>query len=219
MFKKQVLILSVILLLAACAPTPPSTPDNILVPPTTEVPAQEAPTEQAESCPAATADLKLLVSTEHGFCLLYPAEFTWDGARLIVLNPNGAAGDVPGEAWLLVSISEAGGQTAAQLADARIAEIGQGFEVTRTEMTIDGQQAIVVDGLPGQDSNRLVFIVSNDRLYMLAFEPWFPQDGASSLEKLYQAVIDSIRFLPTSAVESAALTECPAETETGTAGQ
>lgn len=216
MFKKALLVLSLLLLLAACVPTPePGT--EIVVPPATEVPTQaptEAPPEQAEVCPSATADLKLLVSTEHGFCLLYPAEFTWDGARLIVLNPNGAAGDVPGEAWLLVSISDAGGQTAAQLADARSAEIGQGFEIARTEVTIGGQPAIVVDGLPGQDSNRLVFIVNNDRLYMLAFEPWSAQDGASSLEKLYQAVVDSIRFLPTSAAITAAEKECPAETGT-----
>ena len=214
MFKKTLFVAILILLLAACAPTPP---------PATDVPTQtpteapivptEAPTQSGDACPAVTADMKLLVNTEDGFCLLYPAEFTWDGQRMLVLNPVSAPGDVPGEAWLLVSISEAGGQSAAQLADARIAEIGQGFEIARTEVTIGGQPAIVVDGLPGQDSNRLVFIVSNDRLYLLAFEPWFPQDGASPLEILYQSVVDSIRFLPTGEAVSAPSNGCSPETD------
>lgn len=131
--------------------------------------------------------------------MLYPAEFTWDGARMVVLNPSGMPGDVPGEAWVLVSISEAGGQTAAQIADAQIAEaagMGMGAEVVRTELTVGGQPAILVDGLPAQDSVRYVYVVNNDRLYRLEFTPWYPQDGTSPLEKLYQVVVDSFRFLP-----------------------
>jgi len=141
----------------------------------------------------------LMANLEGGFCMLYPAEFTWDGARMVVLNPYGTAGDVPGDAWLLVSISEAGGQTAAQIADAQIAEaagMGMGTEVVRAELTVGGQPAILVDGLPAQDSVRYVYVVNNDRLYRFEFMPWFPTDGTSPLEKLYQVVVDSFRFLP-----------------------
>ena len=219
MLKKFVLVFALILLLAACAPKSQPTPDNILVPPATEVPtqdviAEQAPTEESQSCPVATADLKLMVNTESGFCMLYPAEFTWNGSQMVVLNPHGLPGDVPGDAWLLVTINEARGQTAAQLADARIAEVGQGFEIARTELTIDGKQAILVDGLPAQDSSRYLYVVHNDRLYRFEFMPWFQQDGTTSLEKLYQSVVDSLHFLPISAAESAALKECPVETET-----
>lgn len=209
MFKKHAFILLLILLLAACAPTLPPAPENTSVPPTTEIvsvsPATEAPAQvtsqaplvtQAADCPTAAADSKLLESAEDGFCLLYPAEFTWDGARLIVLNPTGLAGDAPGDAWLLVSISGAVGQTAAQIADAQIAEMGQGFEVARTELTVDGKQAILVDGLPAQDSVRYLYVVNNDRLYRFEFMPWFPTDGTGSLEKLYQTVVDTLHFLP-----------------------
>ena len=206
MFKKPLLFLILFLLIAACTPTPQATPENILVPPATEAPIQvppaqtdvptQAPTAQGEVCPTASADLKLLVNTENGFCLLYPAEFTWDGARMIVLNPVSAPGDVPGEVWLLMSVSDAGGQTAAQIADAEIAAVGAGFEISRVELTVDGKQAILVDGLPAQDSSRYVYIVNNDRLYRFEFMPWFAQDGASPLEKLYQLVVDTLHFLP-----------------------
>jgi hypothetical protein len=178
-----------------------STPDNILVPPPTEVPTQDAPTEQApteqaETCPTATADLKLLVNTEDGYCLLYPAEFTWDGRQMVVLNPNEGPGDIPGDAWLDVEVSDAGGQTAAQIVDAELAPLGENFNITRTELTIDGKPAILLDGLPAFDSARYVYIVNNDRLYRFEFMPWFPQDGATPLEKLYQTVVDSLHFLP-----------------------
>ena len=223
MLKKTLFVAILILLLAACAPTPPPTTDFVPVPPATDVPTQavteapivptEAPTQSGDACPAATADLKLVVSTEDRFCLLYPAEFTWDGARMIVLNPVGAPGDVPGEAWLLVSTSEAGGQTAAQIADAEIAAVGAGFEISRVELTVGGQPAILVDGLPAQDSVRYVYVVNSDRLYRFEFMPWFPQDGASPLERLYQSVVDSIRFLPTGEAVSAPSNGCSPETD------
>ncbi len=193
MFKKQLLFLTLILLLVACAPQ--ATSDNILVPPATEAPIQ-VPTAQAETCPAATADLKLLVNNEDGYCMLYPAEFTWDGRQMIVLNPYAGPGDIPGDAWLDVEVSDAGGRTAAQIVDAELAALGEGFNITRTELTIDGKPAILVDGLPAFDSARFVYIVNNDRLYRLDFLPWFPNNGTTPLEKLYQTVMDTLHFLP-----------------------
>lgn len=195
MFKKPLFLLTLLLFLAACAPTPRPTSDNTLVPPATDVPTQ-VPTAQVDACPGATADLKLMVNTEGGFCLLYPAEFTWDGRTMIILNPNVGPGDIPGEVWMYVEISEAGGRTAAEIVDAEITALGEGFNITQTELTVDGKQAILVDGMPAQDSTRMVYIVNNDRLYRFGFSPWFPQDGTTPLEKLYQVVVESVHFLP-----------------------
>ena len=65
---------------------------------------------------------------------------------------------------------------------------------------MDGGQAIVIDGLPGQDSNRMVVIARNDRLYTLTFEPWYPAAAGSGqttpLEHLYETIIKSIHFTP-----------------------
>jgi hypothetical protein len=197
MFKKQLFFLTLILLLAACTPKPQPTPDNILVPPAIEAPTQVT-TVQTETCPAATADLKLMVDTESGFCMLYPAEFTWiwDGSSFVILNPNPGPSDIPGDAWLNVEVSDARSQTAAQIVDAELAALGEGFNITRSELIIDGKSAILVDGLPAFDVARFVYIVNNDRLYRFDFLPWFPKDGATPLEKLYQAVVDSVHFLP-----------------------
>src|SRR5688572_5750225 len=104
---------------------------------------------------------------------------------------------MPGDAWAQITVEDASGRTVAQVADEKIAEAGEGFNITRTEIMIDGKQAIVVDGLPAQDPWREVFIVGNDRLYILFFEPWEPNaDWFSELEELYSSVIASFHILP-----------------------
>ena len=201
MIKKQLLFLTLILALAACAPSPQSTPDNILVPAPTEV-ASETPTiplltPRADGCPAETADLKLLVKAEEGYCLLYPADDVVVPLRFIVINTARATADTPGAAWVDIMVESVDGRTAAQAADAKIAEWGEGFNITRQDVIVDGVPAVVVDGLPGVDSNRVVFIVSKDRLYALYFMPWFPNPNETTrLEELYKTIMDTMHFLP-----------------------
>jgi hypothetical protein len=118
---------------------------------------------------------------------------------LVAINPNGISGGdfLPGDAVIIVNMEAASGRTAAQVADEKIAEAGEGFPIVRSEILIDGKQAIVVDGLPAQDSSREVFIVDNNRLYILFFMPWEPNaDWFSELEKLYSSVIASFHVLP-----------------------
>ena len=151
------------------------------------------------ACPSETADLKLFMNAEAGYCFLYPVENTAFPQNMVVINPNGISGGdfLPGDALVIVSMDAASGHTAAQVADEKIAEAGKGFNITRTEILIDGKQAIVVDGRPAQDPSREVFIVDNDRLYTLYFLPWDPTaDWFSELEKLYSSVIASFHVLP-----------------------
>jgi len=152
----------------------------------------------AGACPSETADLKLFMNAEYGFCLLYPTEDSIGLPALIIINPNGAVGgDMPGDAWAQITVEDASGRTVAQVADEKIAEAGEGFNITRSEILIDGKQAVVVDGRPAQDPSREVFIVDNDRLYTLYFLPWDPRaDWSSELEKLYSSVIASFHVLP-----------------------
>jgi hypothetical protein len=149
------------------------------------------------ACPSETADLKLFMNAADGYCLLYPAVHTAILPYLIVINPTGLAGDMPGDAWAQINVEAASGRTAVQVADGQIAEAGAGFNITSSEILIDGKQAVVVDGLPGPDSWRKVFIVDSDRLYTLLFLPWAPNiEVFAQLEELYAAVIDTFHFLP-----------------------
>jgi len=165
---------------------------------------QTACTTSAKACPTPTSGTKLLTNTEEGYCLLYPAEDSTSVSHFIVINPINAPGDMPGDAWVNIYMQDSGGRTATQVADAQIAAAGSGFNITKTEVEVDGEKAIVIDGLPGQDSNRLVIIVSNDRFYTLTFEPWYPSaEGIgqpTSLEYLYKTIIESMHFtVPTNA--------------------
>ena len=115
----------------------------------------------------------------------------------VVINPISGLSDVPGEAWLNIQMQDAAGRTVAQFADEIMATVGAGFNITIEEVQVDGSPAIVVDGLPGLDSNRIVMIVHNDRLYTLTFMPWQPNAAEPTpLENLYTMVIDTFHFLP-----------------------
>ena len=207
MFKKQLFILTLILLLAACAPQP--APANTTVPPATELPSEtptplppttiptETITPRADGCPSETADLKLLVNVEEGYCLLYPADDVFVPLRFVVINPDRRTADTPGASWVDIMMEPANGRTAGQAADEQIVAAGEGFNITRQETLVDGVPAIVVDGLPGVDSIRKVFIVSNDRLYTLHFMPWYPNPNeVTRLDELFKTIMDTMYFLP-----------------------
>ena len=146
----------------------------------------------SEACPAETSDKKLIKNEEDGYCFLYPADYTQVPPRFILLNPVNAPADTLGDAWVDINMEATNGRTASQVADADIASAGQGFNITRTEILVDGMQAIVVDGLPGQDSLRKLYIVRNDRLYTFTFMPW----GQNQLENLYSTMINTLHFMP-----------------------
>jgi hypothetical protein len=149
----------------------------------------------APDCPAATAGTQLLTNQAHGYCLLYPTghesqqpneneTVLYIGALLNVQQPRA-----------YIAIEPAGGRTAAQVADALIADVSAalpGLEVKRTSTTVDGEAAIVLDDMPGQDINRQLVMVHGDRLYHLTFAP---ADHAQ-MDALYNTVISSFNFLP-----------------------
>jgi len=138
------------------------------------------------------------MDADNGHCLLYPAgNTTVIPPYLIVVNPNGMPGDVPGDAWMTIRVEPASGRTVAQVADTWITEAGEGFKITRSEIMVDGRQAVVVDGLPGPDPWRLVFIDGVNRIYTLFFQPWLPDaDYFAQLDKLYETMIATFHVRP-----------------------
>ena len=192
MTMKQSLILILaltILMQAACAPT--AVP--VTVPAT--VPA-------AQECPVPTSGLTVLRSDEDGYCFLYPAEYSTEMPGWVVINPISAPGDVPGDAWVNIHTEDAAGRTLDQLAEEIRTTLGADFNITIEEVQLHGSPAIVVDGQPGVDSNRIVYTFRNERLYALTFMPWQPDAGqVTPLEHLYETIMQSIHFVtPTKAL-------------------
>ncbi len=201
MMRKFIGTILLFILLSACSratetPMPVETLQPVMASSVTETPVNATP---VGVCPAETADLKLFTNAADGYCFLYPKDDSASPPYMVIIHPNGTSGGdfLPGDALVEVNREAAAGRTAAQAADAKIAEAGQGFNITRTEILMDGKPAIVVDGLPAQDPWREVFIVDNDHLFILFFEPWTPDaDWFSKLENLYSVVIASFHVMP-----------------------
>jgi hypothetical protein len=205
-----ILTLAVVVLAACTSTSAPPTVDTVPTPaataaitaePTSAPPAGDNTSTPAPdaACPAAKDGFNLHVAAEDGYCLFYPAEAVVVPKRFIVINPASATADTHGDAWVDIQVESASGRSAAQVADAKIAEAGEGFGIERSEILLGGQQAIVVDGLPAPDSWRTVFVVDDDRLYTLTFQPWFPSgdpDQPTPLETLYTTIVDTLRFTP-----------------------
>jgi hypothetical protein len=135
------------------------------------------------------------VSEIHDFSLRYPAYFSLEntsaeetvffiGSLLNVQNPR-----------LSVKVAEFEGQSLEQAVATYLSDF-EGVQIIGTDLIVGNEPAIRLDGVPGQDMQRVVLIVRDGRLYQLTFSP----EGASStnvqsvLEKLYETVIDSFEF-------------------------
>lgn len=166
------------------------------------------PVPQAlESTPAPTgvndtAELSSSDSDRLGLCFSYPQGYTQlpnnDALEIVALDPPGT--DTKGIFWL--EISDAYGRTAEKIADEDMT-YAAGVDVGRWTVTLDGEQAVVLDGMPGQDLQRRVYVVHQQTLYVLAFMPTRSENKAvdDQMEALYTAVASSWAWSPCSAKE------------------
>jgi hypothetical protein len=229
MIKKQLLILiamAVVLALVACASptaigtTQPSFSDQAATVDAATVQALPSKTPEPAAkptCPEPMEGTQLLMNEEHGYCLLHPTEYNvlfppMETCLATVVNSmecqfvTFAMTDTSTSAW--INVDQASGRTAGEVADAEIAALGSDFNIERTDLTIDGEQAVLMDGLPGQDIVRRLVVVHNDLLYTLTFMPWDQDDTA--LVNLYTTIVDSLHFLPVDLKPMATKTMLPA---------
>ena len=149
---------------------------------------------EAISCPEPGADTLLWEDETRGICLLYPASHTV--VALDSGNVEFVVGDVMNHIDPRISITsqDAAGRTLAQAVDEFLAGF-EGFEIARSDVTLGGQEAVLLDGVPGQDFYRIVFVVHDGLLYQLNFAPYDPGlDNIAQAEQLYTLVMDSFRF-------------------------
>lgn len=115
--------------------------------------------------------------------------------EVMILAPGqGHPGQERAAAFIFVEPTD--GRSVEQVVDALITELGPGFNISTTAMAIDGEQALVVSGLPGQDSNRQLFMVHNDLLYHLTFVPDDSQldDVYQQMQDIYALVLNTFHF-------------------------
>ena len=135
-------------------------------------------------------------------CFSYPEGYTQlpyeDTVEII--GPELPAPDLRGLFWL--EKSDAYDRTAEVIADQDMTATGLS-SVGRSFVTLDGKEAVVLDGMPGQDFQRRVYVVHDQTLYVLAFMPTRSENRAASdqLEALYAAVINSWAWSPCPANE------------------
>jgi hypothetical protein len=209
MRKLFILLMSVTaLMIAACSPSGAGEPISgeqptigAATPAATDTTTPTDAPEMAE-CPEATDDTYLLRNPQHGYCLLYPATH-----KIERPNPeevNIVVGSLLNATDPRVNIRaiSGGDQTAAAYADEIVAGF-EGFEIIRSEATVAGETAVVLDNVPGQDINRQMIFTHGDMLYHLLFIPVNP-DAPEALDAFAQGILESFTFIPVSQTVTAA---------------
>ena len=164
------------------------------------------PTPQVlESTPVPTSvndTAQIFSSNQLGLCFSYPEGYTQlpyeDTAEIV--GPELPGSDLRGLFWL--EKSDAYDRTAEVIADQDMTAAGIP-SVARSFVMLDGEPAVVLDGMPGQDLQRRVYVVRDQTLYVLAFMPTLSENKAAGnqLETLYDAITNSWAWSPCSPTE------------------
>jgi hypothetical protein len=141
-------------------------------------------------------------SDQLGLCFSYPegyAQLPYEDTVEIV-GPEIPGSDLRGLFW--IEKSDAYDRTAQVIADQDLTAAGLP-SVARSFVTLDGEPAVVLDGMPGQDLQRRVYVVHEGTLYVLAFMPTLSENQAAGdqVEALYAAIMDSWAWSPCPAGE------------------
>jgi hypothetical protein len=133
----------------------------------------------------------------NGYSLFLPKDVsvTVQSPTQVAIFPQGEAGH-PGGSW--IAVEPANGRTVEQIVEAVKAELPDFEFPPDTVLGIEDTQALVVSGLPGQDSTRQLFMVRDDVLYHFTFTPDDPELGEPyrQMEDLYAMIVNTFHFLP-----------------------
>lgn len=151
--------------------------------------------DAAQGCAEPAAGMQLIRVSKHGYCLAYPAIYQVEQpheAEMVFYQ--GALLDVE-YARLQIKVEDAAGRTAQKAADALLKEF-KGLDVARSELKLGGAPAVQLDGVPGQDLGRVVFVVKGKRLFKLTFITADSTEATryAEMQALYAAVVGSWGF-------------------------
>jgi len=172
----------------------------------------EATNKIEARCVRNSDETQLLINIVQGYCLQYPIGYDiafLNGMEIMLVKRSPLNAEDPN---LFINVEPANGMTVEQFADKLTADYSvPGLEVKRAPLEIDQEHAIVLDGLTGQDPNRHVVVLHNDRLYHMTFTLMenSPEVRAQA-EALFNTVIQSFSFRP----ETNLCADCPPPSET-----
>ena len=146
--------------------------------------------------PSAQATLTLpapVVTNEpFDYCFAYPQGFTQliYNSQVEVVGPQAGLGD-SGAGLVWIEVKDAEGRTALEMAEEEV--IAFGGAPLRSSVMIGGEEALVLDGMPGQDAIRKVYLVHHGGLYTLNFSPYQPDNDTANaqMESLFASVTSS----------------------------
>lgn len=153
--------------------------------------------EPAQTSVNDTVELSASESDRLGLCFSYPQGYTQlpNTDAVEIIAPDLPGTDTKGIFW--IEISDAYDRTAEKIADEDLT-FAAGVDVGRSTVTIGGEPAVVLDGMPGQDFQRRVYVVHEQTLYVLAFMPTRSENKVTNdqMEALYNAVTSSWTWFP-----------------------
>ncbi len=181
---------------------------------TTEPAIQTEATDKIETrCFRNSEKTQLLINSVMGYCVQYPVGYDiafLNDMEIMVVKRSLLNAEDP---HLFIDVKPAEGMTVEQVADKLVADYTvPGLEVKRVPLVIDQEQAIMLDGLTGEDINRQVVVVQNDLIYHLTIAPMeysYSPDVHTQAEALYNTVIQSFTFHP----ETNLVSDCPPASE------
>jgi len=139
----------------------------------------------------ATTSNQVVIFKPLDYCFVVPQGFTQliNDRQVEVVGPHSGLGGLSaGLVW--IDAIEAQGRTALEVADEEVNAFGG--SPPRSMVMLGGEQALVMDGMPGQDPIRKVYIVHNGLLYTLNFSHDSSNDTAKvQMETLLEYVISS----------------------------
>lgn len=149
-----------------------------------------------------TTEWSLSEADRLGLCFSYPQGYMQipNIDTVEIVGPDIPGSDTKGLFW--IEISDAYGRTAEKIADEDLT-FAAGVDVGRWDLTLDGEPAVVLDGMPGQNLQRRVYVVHEQTLYVLAFWPARSENKAAGdqMDALYAAVMNSWAWSPCSGRE------------------
>ena len=178
-------ILTGIVLSASCNPAQISPTSQAIVPQTTST---IPPSENA----TLTMPAQVVINGPLRYCFKYPQGYTLqvnDGQVEVIGPYSGLGGTEAGLVW--IDAIDAQGRTAQEVADEEVNAFGG--SPPRSTVMMDGEQALVLDGMPGQDLIRKIYILHNGLLYTLNFSPYQSDNEIANaqMETLFASVTSS----------------------------